>query len=302
MPPSPICSSSLYGPIDRARALGVSGSSMVTVDRRAGGLRGSCPPRSWAGSSASTCCRSSRRRRRRPASRIGGPLLGRQLPRRRRRCSLRSGSAASFIAVASLTIPCDSEIARNSGERFSSILRRRSSGDSSPQPALRAARPGHKSNALGRCRRRYPAARRPPRRSAGKVAQLTSSALRASSLGQPRQGPRRGQQIERVRVGCSAGRAVRPDRPLASSPPCFSARLRRACIDQNPPHRLGRGGEEVAAGVEGRSRGSVVGSQRSRFEFGWLTDPDSRPLTPPTSRKYASCTSAVACSVCPGFS
>ena len=47
-PPSPICSSSLYGPIDRAGPLGGRARSTVATGPAAGRLAGSCRPASWA--------------------------------------------------------------------------------------------------------------------------------------------------------------------------------------------------------------------------------------------------------------
>src|SRR5262245_27750418 len=49
-------------------------------------------------------------------------------------------------------------------------------------------------------------------------------------------------------------------------------------LDQNPPHRFGGSGEEVAAGVEGaRSQGPGA---RGRVCLGWLLAPGSRALIP----------------------
>ena len=58
----------------------------------------------------------------------------------------------------------------------------------------------------------------------------------------------------------------------------FRAALAAGVLDQNPPHGFGGGGKEVATAIP------MLGLRVS------------------TSRMYASCTSAVACSVCPGFS
>src|SRR5438034_10431113 len=53
-------------------------------------------------------------------------------------------------------------------------------------------------------------------------------------------------------------------------------------LDQNPPHRLSRGGKKMPAGVEGGSRGSGVGSRRARGNL--LLD--SRRLTPDSRPRY----------------
>jgi hypothetical protein len=86
----------------------------------------------------------------------------------------------------------------------------------------------------------------------------------------------------------------------------FERLLVPGLVDQDPPHGLGRGGKEVAAGVPvGPSHRAVIGSRRS--EIG-SRPAFVRPLTSdfgpagPTKRKYASCTRAVAWSVCPDFS
>ena len=65
-------------------------------------------------------------------------------------------------------------------------------------------------------------------------------------------------------------------RPIAA---VFVGLLAAGVVDEDPPHGLGRRGEEVAAAV-----------------------PVLRASRTSTSRRYASCTRAVACSVCPGFS
>ena len=64
------------------------------------------------------------------------------------------------------------------------------------------------------------------------------------------------------------------------------------------PLDFGRGGKEVAAEVVGPDRlGGTWCCLRGRACI-----PGFARRSEPTSRKYASCTSAVACSVCPGFS
>ena len=86
--------------------------------------------------------------------------------------------------------------------------------------------------------------------------------------------------IQGKHVVTDAGRGnldlIELDTPQASA--AFPAGLSSSLLDQNPPHRLGAAAKKCPRLSQDRSG------------------------APSTSRIYASCTSAVACSVCPGFS
>ena len=144
--------------------------------------------------------------------------------------------------------------------------------------------PNSQARAYAQCRSAV--AREMPRHSAassrltaGEEAQLDQLAAFADAARPaspaPRPGPAGRSDRRRRRRRDRASRCVRP------SPPRFRLRLARAPVDEDAPHGLGRGGEEVAAAVP-------------------VLAPGRRHV--PTSRRYASWTRAVACSVCPGFS
>ncbi len=106
---------------------------------------------------------------------------------------------------------------------------------------------------------------------------LTSSALRGSSASSCRRASSRASKrspFSSSRAGSMSSRSSRR-RP----PPALLGLLVPGPVDQDTAHGLGGGGEEVPAAV-----------------------PVLRSAPRPTSRRYASCTSAVACKVWPGCS
>ena len=154
-----------------------------------------------------------------------------------------------------------------SGEKCLADFELFSQGLAEPGPGVLPVPVGHRP---GEPQRRRPPPRRRARRTGavGRPVRRRRLPPRAGSAVRPATG-----EVGILGEGTDLIEQLEPDPPAAR----FSRPSIPSMVDQDAPHGLGRGGEEVPAVVE-------------------------LLVCPSTSRRYASWTRAVALSVCPGFS
>ena len=250
----------LVGADRRARRLGRGGRRSPLARLRARGRPdgpGSSPARAVAQpagarpASRSAASLAAGLRRDKPATASGASIFeGLDEDRSRRRRSafmigLRCDTVQScaHLLVRNETLDCPEDMRRN----------RHASGDLPARPIVQlalAARPGRKPSGGRRLRGEMPegVSAASASISPAKIAELDQlGRLRVLGL-RAGPGPRPGRAGRRP--GPSArGPIERPAADASAAAAAWRACLPRALLDQDPPHRLGRGGEEMAAAI-----------------------------------------------------